>query len=242
MKSELVTFKGTKNGLLINIDDKAAFILAKEKLVEKFESASSFFSGANVTVDLGERVISKSEEEDIKNIINKKYGMNLSKIIKHSNTKIKEEIKDKNFKEKKDKVNTNIFNSANENELKNSLKLADTKIIKKTIRSGQKLYCQGNAVILGDINPGGEVVATNDIIIFGVLRGIAHAGAKGNKNSIVAAYRLQPTQLRIASKLSRAPDNETIKPKEPEVAVIGKNGNIYIDTYSNYLENFKEGK
>ena len=63
-------------------------------------------------------------------------------------------------------------------------------------------------VIVGDVNPGSEIIATGDILIMGNLRGLAHAGAKGDKTSIVAAFRLQPTQIRIANYISRPPEGK----------------------------------
>ena len=61
-------------------------------------------------------------------------------------------------------------------------------------------------MVLGDVNPGAEIVAGGDIIIFGALRGIAHAGASGNEDSVVVALQLQPTQLRISQYIARAPE------------------------------------
>lgn len=68
-----------------------------------------------------------------------------------------------------------------------------------TLRGGQALAHPGNVVIVGDVNPGAEVVASADIVIFGTLRGVAHAGAQGDATARVFALELAPTQLRIAS-------------------------------------------
>lgn len=67
-----------------------------------------------------------------------------------------------------------------------------------TLRGGQALAYAGNIVIVGDVNPGAEVVASADIVIFGTLRGVAHAGAQGDGTARVFALELAPTQLRIA--------------------------------------------
>ena len=76
-------------------------------------------------------------------------------------------------------------------------------LLKKTVRSGQKISYRGTIVILGDVNPGSEVISTGDILVMGTLRGMAHAGAQGDTSAIVAAFRLKPTQLRIAEVISR---------------------------------------
>lgn len=104
-------------------------------------------------------------------------------------------------------------------------------LLKKTIRSGQKISYNGTIVILGDVNPGSELVAAGDILIMGTLRGMAHAGAKGDTTAIVAAYRLQPTQLRIADVISRPPEGKEYIPEVPEVARL-KNRAIIIDPYN----------
>jgi septum site-determining protein MinC len=68
-----------------------------------------------------------------------------------------------------------------------------------TIRSGQIVRHLGNVVIVGDVNPGAEIIASGDIVIFGILRGQAHAGAQGDDKATVTALELNPTQLRIAT-------------------------------------------
>lgn len=75
-----------------------------------------------------------------------------------------------------------------------------------TVRSGQIVEHEGDIVIIGDINPGGLVLATGDIFVMGTLRGTAHAGCRGNERAIIAAVYFQPTQLRIHDVISRSPD------------------------------------
>ncbi|MDQ6825588.1 MAG: septum site-determining protein MinC [Candidatus Eremiobacteraeota bacterium] len=71
-----------------------------------------------------------------------------------------------------------------------------------TLRGGQAMHHVGNIVIVGDVNPGAEVVASGDIVIFGALRGVAHAGAQGDGSARVFALELAPTQLRIATAIA----------------------------------------
>jgi septum site-determining protein MinC len=68
-----------------------------------------------------------------------------------------------------------------------------------TLRGGQALHNLGNLVVIGDVNPGAELVASGDIVVFGALRGVAHAGAQGDRSARVIALELAPTQLRIAT-------------------------------------------
>ena len=76
--------------------------------------------------------------------------------------------------------------------------ISETKFHKGSIRSGKKLESEGSIVIIGDVNSGAEVIASDNIIILGALRGLAHAGAKGNKDAIIAAGLIDTVQMRIA--------------------------------------------
>ena len=103
-------------------------------------------------------------------------------------------------------------------------------LIQRTLRSGQSVHHGGSVVILGDVNPGAEVTAGGDVIVMGALRGVVHAGASGDEGAIVLAFHLKPTQLRIASLITRPPDNETVDLKFPEMARI-KDGVVTIDFF-----------
>lgn len=76
---------------------------------------------------------------------------------------------------------------------------SETKFHKGSLRSGQKIEEDGSIVILGDVNSGSEVIAEDNIVVLGTLRGLAHAGAKGNKEAIIAAGRLDTVQMRISN-------------------------------------------
>ncbi|MFR5190885.1 MAG: septum site-determining protein MinC, partial [Clostridia bacterium] len=76
---------------------------------------------------------------------------------------------------------------------------SETKFQKGSLRSGQKIEYEGSIVILGDVNGGAEVVAGENIVVLGSLRGLAHAGAKGNKQAIIAAGEIESPQIRISN-------------------------------------------
>lgn len=82
----------------------------------------------------------------------------------------------------------------------------ETLYVKQTLRSGQKLEFDGNVIIIGDCNAGSEIVASGDIIIWGILSGIAHAGSNGDNKACIRAFRINAIQLRIAELLARKPD------------------------------------
>lgn len=198
----IVEFKGTKNGLIIQLNEISDFQMIVNQLVEKLEKAKKFFKGAKVVAIEG-RELTENEEEEILNIINNRYGMVIC-----------EKQKDELEKE----------------ELFEGLKEGHTKFVKSTLRSGNKIEFKGNVVVMGDVNPGAEIVAYGNIVVMGSLRGVAHAGSNGNNEAFVSALKLQPTQLRIANFIGRPPDQNQYKPQYPEIAFIN-NDMIVIEPF-----------
>lgn len=106
-----------------------------------------------------------------------------------------------------------------------------TLLVRRTLRSGQRVRFDGNVVVLGDVNPGAEITARGDIVVMGWIRGLAHAGADGDDRAVVCAFRLNPTQLRIAHYIGRAPDHgEATLPDIPEIAEV-RDGQLVIDRW-----------
>jgi septum site-determining protein MinC len=101
--------------------------------------------------------------------------------------------------------------------------LTEPLYLKTTVRSGVAIRHPGTIIIQGDVNPGGEIIADGDIIIWGYLRGIAHAGAKGSSECCIMALRMQPTQLRIGEAVARPPAHSP-EEFEPEVAYLTTEG------------------
>ncbi|MBE9129052.1 MULTISPECIES: septum site-determining protein MinC [unclassified Coleofasciculus] len=101
--------------------------------------------------------------------------------------------------------------------------LAEPLYLQMTVRSGVEIRHPGTIVILGDLNPGGAVIAAGDILIWGSLRGIAHAGASGNRSCRIMALKMEPTQLRIADAVARAPETPPTQ-FHPEVAYVTLEG------------------
>jgi septum site-determining protein MinC len=112
--------------------------------------------------------------------------------------------------------------------------MADPLYLETTLRSGADIQHNGTVVILGDVNPGGTITAEGDILVWGRLRGVAHAGSKGNARCLIMALRMEPTQLRIADFVARAPETP---PAEycPEVAYVTSQGAIHIARAYDYV-------
>ena len=92
-----------------------------------------------------------------------------------------------------------------------------------TLRGGQALHHAGNVVVVGDVNPGAEIVATGDVLVFGRLAGVAHAGAQGDEAARVYAIDLDPTQLRIATFIRADAQKASVSQRVPEVALVRDN-------------------
>ena len=95
--------------------------------------------------------------------------------------------------------------------------------IQTTLRSGVEVRHRGTVIVLGDVNPGSSIVAEGDIFVWGHLRGVVHAGEGGNSLCRIMALHMQPTQLRIADKVARSPDQPPAQ-YQPEVAYVGPDG------------------
>ena len=201
MKNEGVVFKGDLDGVIIDLSDQLAFNTVKKRLQHKLAEAGDFFDEKkiNIKVELGTRELTTDQKQELVDIFNEKPGLSVLEFINHDDR----------------------FSGTEEKEK------GDTLLVKQTLRSGQSISHEGNIVIQGSVNPGAEVIAEGDIIVMGKFKGIAHAGAKGDVKATISAFRLEPTQLRIAHYISRAPDKQSA-PEHPEVAFI-KEENIVID-------------
>ncbi|MGK7952779.1 MAG: septum site-determining protein MinC [Xenococcaceae cyanobacterium] len=113
--------------------------------------------------------------------------------------------------------------SQSEAEKNETQSLADPLYLRNTVRSGVEVRHPGTVVVLGDLNPGGIIIAAGDIFIWGRLRGITHAGANGNRQARILALKMEPTQLRIADMVARAPKSAP-QNYTPEIAYIATNG------------------
>ena len=153
-----------------------------------------------------------AEQENIVEALKKKLP-ELKKLYKEEKTPIKvtgKVLKNKEIDESqeiiKDKIDVEIdFDmpkslglSSIKKTFERKIAISETKFHRGSLRSGQKSETEGSIIILGDVNSGAEVIASDNIVVLGNLRGFAHAGAKGNRSAFIAANSINPTQLRIA--------------------------------------------
>lgn len=223
MKNELVNFKGVSEGVYIYIkgDDLDKVI---SELKTKLKDSIEFFQGAKF---LGIKADELSADDllEVKLILKYKYDFDieLGQLPEHV-------IKTPVIVNEHIIVNEPIVEEVNTEECIHGIDEGITKFVSGTLRSGQEVDYNGNIVIIGDVNPGAILKAKGSIIVLGTLRGVAHAGLGGDIGSVVAAYNLLPTQLRINNIIVRPPDGDISQYKLPEVAKI-KNGEVVIEPY-----------
>ncbi len=205
-KQQYVTIKGTKDGLTLHLDDQCSF---RELLAELTDKLSLNYSHGEdspllvVRLKVGNRYLTKDQEEELRTIIRGKKNL----IV--------------------DSIDGNVITKKEAHELKRKNEVTT---VAKIVRSGQVLKVDGDLLLIGDVNPGGTVIAEGNIFVLGSLRGIAHAGYNGNKTSVIAASLMKPSQLRISEVMNRAPDSHSNEEEnEMECAYIDENETIVID-------------
>lgn len=175
-----------------------------------------------------------SNSEEVKNETvnsdNQMESVLIEEIKKDDNNTIEEAVQKPLFEEVVEKDNYEKFNSVLENannidgedikdvdynldDLRKHLRETEklpTLYIQRTLRSGQSIKSDGNIVIIGDVNPGSEIIAKGDITVWGILGGIAHAGSEGNVHAKIRALKMNAIQLRIADTFARRPDSINI--------------------------------
>lgn len=183
MQKQIITIKGTKEGLNFYIEDASSFL----EVINELESKLS-------TVPVNEH------DEKVLVIINLGYRF----LQKEQKTLLKELIENDN------RFIIERFDSEviSRQEAEEWIEQSEVKAVSRIIRSGQVFEVVGDLLLIGDVNPGGEVRATGNIFIMGKLQGIAHAGVEGDESAVIAASYMNPSQLRIADLISRPSDGE----------------------------------
>ena len=207
-----VELKGFRDGMRLIIDPEATIEQIEQAIAERMANLGDSLSGMTMNMDLGSRSLDDKELVRLKNLLNENYGLEIKQIIG--------DAQDDTRRTEAPQI-AGVPALHGEERVYNQLAPMDeeTRFIRHTLRSGQiERALEGNMVILGDVNPGAEVVAAGDIIVLGTLRGVAHAGALGNTSSVIFALNLLPTQLRIGRFITRAPAEQQRQHQRAEVA------------------------
>lgn len=219
-----VTIKGIRQGLMLVLPDDQDWPTVVEQLKGKLAAASGLIAGAKAQVDLGDRPVDESTLLGLVEYLNRSYQIELIGLMgarpeaRHAAETLGIPLvlpapPTPAANEPAFDIRQVVPAAQPANPANNALYL------RQTVRSGQSIRHDGTIVICGDVNAGAEVIATGDIVVFGTLRGVAHAGAAGDEDAHIMAINLRPTQIRIAGYIARSPDAAAPPlSKYPEVA------------------------
>ncbi len=227
MQDNLIAIKGIKDGLLINLSPTEGWQNIIDALANRIDEQESFFRGARITVDVGERPVPKYELSSLKALLERR-SLQLAVVLSDSQTTI-DSAQSLDLK-------TSIQGHIPGREFNETLPINPEEegttgvMLRRTLRSGRTVHSRGHVVVFGDVNPGAKIIATGDIIVWGKLRGTVHAGAEGNVDSIVCALKMSPNQLRIAQYIVTSPPDNQQTPVRPEVAYV-RNNQIVVESW-----------
>jgi septum site-determining protein MinC len=206
-----ITLKGIKEGILVTIRAEE-WQNGIKALNQKIGEQNAFFQGAKIALDIGDLLVSAAQLGRLRDELSGE-GISLWALLSTCERSIDNA--------KSLGLDTNLPKPSAGINRKTEPLIPDGEpavFMQKTLRSGSKITFEGHVVVLGDVNPGAEIIATGNVLIWGKLRGTVHAGALGNKDACVCAMDLNPTQLRIADFISIPPKRKG-KP-QPEIASV----------------------
>lgn len=204
-----VQIKGVREGLLISVHAED-WSIARRALFDHIQSRLDFLRGGKLIIDVGNHVLRAAELGQLRDSLSEE-GLTLWAVL--SNSPVTEQTAQ----------TLGLATRINRPQAERSSRPFETVLsgeeavlIRRTLRSGYSLQHSGHVVLIGDANPGSEIMAGGDVVVWGHLRGMVHAGASGDENAVVCALDLSPTQLRIAQSIAITPKRRG-KPR-PEMA------------------------
>jgi septum site-determining protein MinC len=207
MTGEAITIKGTNEGLVINLGD-GPFEETVANMEAQLSSKASFFVGGRVALDVGDRALSREQLTEIGGVL-ERIGVTLWAVDgTHPTTCLS--ARELGLEAPQAPASATVPVEISHEDVAGY-------VVRRTLRSGQALRHAGHLALIGDVNPGAEVVAGGDIIVWGKLRGTVHAGAMGDENAIICALQLAPSQIRIGTRIARSPERGR-PPSIPELA------------------------
>lgn len=231
-----ISIKGIREGLLITFGPgEYATLLAD--LSAELEAKQGFLEGSRVAVSTGTRPLVRSDLSLLQTIL-AEHGMALWAVLSDDEgtkdaarglalaTRLPGSNTDLNGNALETAVssdNPSAAHSTNGHDGSNGL------ILRETIRSGRSVYHEGHIVVIGDVNPGAEIIAGGDVVVWGKLRGLVHAGALGDTSAVICALELIPTQLRIADQIAISPHDQRRQATPEKVSM--HNGRIVAEAW-----------
>lgn len=196
--NDLIQVKGVRDGLLITMTG-AGWEHLRAAMFAHIDGQKEFFHGARIAIDVGETVLRVHEMVGFRDQLSDR-GVSLWAVISESevtrNTAQLLGLATRIAKPRPEDTRQFAVEDLGEE---------TALFLGRTLRSGTRVEFAGNVVILGDVNPGAEIIAEGSIVVWGKVRGMLHAGSKLNAKALICALDLSGAQLRIADRLAAEP-------------------------------------
>ncbi len=221
----MVSLKGTKDGLVITLGD-GEWSQVLSELASQLERprAAQFFHGVRARLAPGERELSETEIDQLYELLEQ----HAIQIELHAPVPLPRRVESESRAAESETRAVEIETLTAEKPEPGLW--GEAALVRRTVRSGQIIRYPGCVIVHGDVNPGAEIIAGGDVLIWGKLRGLVHAGASGDEKAVVGALLLAPMQLRIGSHIARAPDDRGKKDRGAEIARV-RDGRIVIESW-----------
>jgi septum site-determining protein MinC len=211
-----IILKGTGQGIVANLGNIKTWDEARQILLKHIDDQREFLRGARIALDVGNFALKAVDLGQIRDALSERE-LFLWAVISTSGTTESTALT-LGLDTTLDKPRKNVANIEEESGV---IGAEEAVMVHKTLRSGTRLQYAGNVVIIGDVNPGAEIIARGSIVVWGKVAGIVHAGAEGDIGAVVCALDLRPIQLRIADQIALSPKRKG-KPM-PEMARLIEN-------------------
>jgi septum site-determining protein MinC len=221
-KNSLIQIKGLRDGLLVSLSD-APWNEQLSVLFSRVDALPSFFQGARLALDVASQVLHVNEMVDLRDKLSER-GISLWAVLSESpTTEQTSQLLGLATRISKPRPQESMDYGVDD------LGKGTALFLHQTLRSGTRIEFAGHVVILGDVNPGAEVIAEGNIMVWGRLRGMVHAGSDGDQECVVCALEFTPMQLRIADEVVSA--KESHAQPGPQSARI-KDGKLLIQNWA----------
>ena len=200
MKQSSIELKSTKYVLTLVMDPDVPFGTILRDVQEKFMQSARFFKGASMAMAFTGREIGQEEERQILSAIHNSCEINITCIIEENEDRenaqyeaiaraLPEPVPEEETAE-------NLLDGMDETEC------AD--ILCGSLKNGQRVYSDKTILLLGDVEPGGEIASKRNVFVAGCAMGTLRAGVGGKEGCFAAALIMKPSTLEVDGRKSVA--------------------------------------
>ncbi|HEX8991801.1 MAG TPA: septum site-determining protein MinC [Anaerolineales bacterium] len=219
--SSIVQIKGLRDSLLVSLAD-APWDVQRAALLAQIDGQPAFFQGARLALDVGPQVIKVNDMVQLRDHLSERNVSLWAVVSESPTTEMTAQLL--GLATRVSRPRPEEQHAVPPQEITDETAL----FLNKTLRSGTRVEFGGSVVVLGDVNPGAEIVADGSVIVWGKLRGAVAAGTKGNESAVVCALELSPMRLQLGKQTLESADRE--ESGIPEMAVL-RNGTIVIQSW-----------